>query len=395
MSFIHAPIGYQKSFSTVRSAYFRPDVKITDIKAFPLSARIEKPIKTATFTYQTKDVAIVEVQTDEGITGVGECFSRFVPEATKQIVEKGFRPMLIGEDPLDTEVLWRKMYSVMRPRGHSRGYVVEAISGIDTALWDIKGKSLSLPLYKLLGGSYRERVKVYASSIMLGETEEVVQQAKKLVEDGFEAVKMKIGYGVDKDAVKVEAVRRAIGDDVALMVDANCAYSVSSAIKVGRKLEDLDVSWLEEPIPPENIEGYTQVSGALDLPIAAGESLFTRYDFRDIITRHAVDIIQPAIARTGGVSEAKKIIDLASAYDVPVAPFTGLCSAVGLAATLHLSSSTPDFLAQELEVLPNPLREDLLMERIDLPRNSFLDVPKKPGLGIEINGESLRRYAIA
>jgi D-arabinonate dehydratase/D-galactarolactone cycloisomerase len=368
-------------------------MRITDIRVFPVSARIEKPIRTATFSYQTKDVAIVEVHTDEKVTGVGECFSRFVPEATKLIIEKGFKPMLIGEDPFDVGVLWRKMYNVMRPRGHSRGFAIEAISGIDTALWDIMGKALDMPLYKLLGGSFHKRIKVYASSIMLGETQDLVQQAQKYVDQGFRAIKMKIGYGIAADIEKVRAVRQAIGNDVDLMVDANCAYNVSTAIELGRKLEKCDIYWFEEPISPENVDGYVEVSKALDLPIAAGESLFTRYDFRDIIVRHAVDVIQPSIARAGGISEIRRIIDIASIYDVPIAPFTGLCSAVGLAATLHISASTPDFLIQELETLPNPLRENLLTERIDLQRDSYLEIPDKPGLGVEVSQHSLKEYS--
>lgn len=367
-------------------------MKITDIKAFPVSAKIEKLIRTATFSYKTKDVVIVEVNTDEGVVGVGECFSRFVPEATRLIIEKGFKPMLIGEDPFDTEVLWKKMYNIMRPRGHSRGFVVEAISGIDTALWDIMGRALNMPLYKLLGGPFRKRIKVYASSLMFGDTQDLIRQAQEYVEEGFNAIKMKIGYGPETDIQRVKAVKDAIGNDVGIMVDANCAYSVPTAIKVGKKLEKYDVYWFEEPIPPENVEGYIEVSRALDIPIAAGESAFTRYDFRDIVTKHAVDIIQPSIARGGGVSEIRKIIDIASMYDIPVAPFTGLCSAVGLAATLHLSASISDFLIQELEQLPNPLRESLSTERIDIPKDGYLKIPEKPGLGIELNRYALQSY---
>ncbi len=369
-------------------------MKIVDIRVFPVSAKIERPISTATFSYQTKDLAIVEINTDEGVTGVGECFSRFVPYATKLIIEKGFKPMLVGKDPCDVEVLWRKMYNIMRPRGHSRGLVIEAISGIDTALWDIKGKTLNMPVYKLLGGSFRKKIKVYASSLMFGETKDLIQQAQAYIEEGFKAIKMKIGYGFKTDIQKVKAVRDVIGNDIDLMVDANCAYNVPDAIKVGKKLEKYDVYWFEEPISPENIEGYIKVCKALDIPIAAGESAFTRYDFGNMITKHAVDIIQPSIARGGGISEIKKVINIASMYDVPVAPFTGLCSAVGLAATLHISASIHDFLIQEFEVLPNPLRENLLTERVDISKDGYLRTPDKPGLGIELNKDSLQKYLI-
>ncbi|MEM3022765.1 MAG: mandelate racemase/muconate lactonizing enzyme family protein [Candidatus Bathyarchaeia archaeon] len=368
-------------------------MKIIDVRPLCLVATLKLPQRIAGHTFTSKQATLVEIQTDAGLVGVGECLTRFAPEAIRAIIGS-LKSTLIGSDPTDIEALWIKMYSLMRDRGHSKGFMVEAISGIDVALWDILGKELKVPVYKLLGGRLRDKIESYATAIMLGGEEEMREQALKFLEEGFKAMKLKIGQGLMEDMKSVRIVKDTVGDDVKLMVDANCAYSVPTAIKLGRFLEREEIYWFEEPIPPENLEGYVEISRALDIPVAAGESEFTRYGFRDLITKRAVDIIQPDVCRAGGFSEVKRIVAMASAYDLAYAPHTGVSSAVCLAATLHLAASAPEFLIFEYERLPNPLREELLKEPVDKFENGYLEIPKGSGLGVELEERAIRKYSI-
>jgi D-arabinonate dehydratase/D-galactarolactone cycloisomerase len=369
------------------------DLKITDIEPICLVAPLKSPQSIAGHTFTSKQATLIKVHTDVGLVGIGECLTRFAPEAVKAIVE-ALKPALIGSDPTDIEALWAKMYSLMRSRGHSKGFMIEAMSGVDVALWDLLGKELGAPVYKLLGGRFRDRIEAYATALMLGEKEELKGQALKFLEEGFKAMKLKIGRGLEEDVERIRAVKEVVGDDAKLMVDANCAYSVPTAIKLGRFLEREEVYWFEEPIPPENLEGYVEISRALDIPVAAGESEFTRYGFRDLISKRAVDIIQPDVCRAGGFSEVRKIVAMASAYDLAYAPHTGVSSAICLAATLHLATSTPDFLIFEYERLPNPLREELLKERVDRFEGGYLEIPRGPGLGVELDERAIQKYSV-
>ena len=201
----------------------------------------------------------------------------------------------------------------------------------------------------------------------------------------------------------VKAIRQEVGDDITLMVDVNCGYhgDVATALRVGRQLETFNIYWFEEPLSPEHIEGYSKLADALDMPVAAGEASFTRYDFRDLFLQRAVDIIQPNACRTGGLSEARKIAAMSSAFHIPYAPHTGSCSAVALSAALHLATALPNFLTYEMmqsdwsKDQPNPLRHDLVQEPIEVFADGYMaPPPDKPGLGIELNEEVLRRYAV-
>jgi len=366
----------------------------------------KKPISLAYDEHLTKIVfdsyksTLVRITTDDGVTGVGECLAKLTPRAISAIVEDAFRPILIGQDPLDVEPIWEMMYATMRHRGHSKGFMIEAMSGVDIALFDLIGKALKLPVHKLLGGCFRNRLEAYASSLRFRDTETIVKEAVGYVEQGFSAIKMKVGRGQAQDIENVKAVRDAIGYDVQLTVDANCAYNVATAIKMGRALEKYGVYWFEEPIPPEDIDGYVKLSNALDIPIAAGETEFTRYGFRDLIAKRAVDIVQPDICRAGGFLECKKIAAMASAYNIPYAPHTGGESAVGIAASIQLAAAIPNFLTYEYmrsdwsETHPNPLREILTLEPVEKFADGYIEVPDKPGLGIELNEEIVSEYRV-
>ena len=280
-------------------------------------------------------------------------------------------------------------------RAGRKGEVIRAISAVDIALWDIMGKAVDKPLYKLLGG-YRDKVPVYASGGYYQESKGIdglVKEMTSYVEQGFKAVKMKIGrLSIKEDVERVKAVREAIGDDIQLMVDANSAFDASTAIRLARKLEEYDIFWFEEPVPPYDLDGYAKVTKASRIPIAAGESEFTRFGFRELITKGGVEIIQPDVSRAGGISECKKITAIASAYNLSYTPHTGASGAVNIAASLQLAAGISNFLIFEYMYPPNPLREEILQEPLPKPENGYITISDKPGLGIKLDEKAVSRY---
>jgi D-arabinonate dehydratase/D-galactarolactone cycloisomerase len=387
-------------------------MKITDVEAIslviPIEGAIQPPIsipfpdKLTNVIFRDYRTTLVRVHTDDGVSGVGECMVRLAPTATRDIIDC-VKPVLIGADPFDTDVLWEQVWGVMMNRGHNKGFFVEAMSGIDIALWDLLGKALQKPAYKLLGGQFRNRLWVYASSLRFRGLETTLDEARRLRAAGFDAMKIKIGQQRRQwreDIRLVEAVRNVVGPDVTLMVDVNCGYDRNTAMMVGRELERLAVYWFEEPLPPDDVDGYVALADALDVPVAAGESEFTRYGFKTLITRGAVDIIQPNVSRTGGFSECRKIAALASAYHIPYAPHTGSSSVVCMAASLHLSCALKDFLIYEYMTSDwakdqkNPLRSDLAELPAGPVQDGHVVVSDRPGLGLVLNEDVLRKYRV-
>jgi L-alanine-DL-glutamate epimerase-like enolase superfamily enzyme len=338
---------------------------------------------------------LVRVWGEDGLVGYGEP-SPMTPEVTKAAVEHQLRPLLVGMDALNIEGCWEKMYvATYKTRGQSTSI---AISGVDIALHDLAGKALGIPVYQLLGGKYRDTVRVYASYMSRElSDEEYARNAARAMEGGFSGVKIKIGarYGFDskdttEDESLVRAVREAIGSQAELLVDANSGYSVHTAIAVGRMLERYRVFHYEEPIPYTDLDGMAQVAAALDIPVAVGEQQHTRYDFKEILTKGAADIVQPDVTKCGGLSEGKKIAALADAFGKYVTTHTTTVG-VGLAAHLHFWASTPACrYAQEYNVVAGRTREQVLAIPL-LPENGYLRVPDGPGLGIEINEDFLRQ----
>jgi L-alanine-DL-glutamate epimerase-like enolase superfamily enzyme len=336
---------------------------------------------------------LVRVWGEDGMVGLGEA-SPMSPQVTRAVVEHQLKPLLVGMDALDLESCWEKMYvTTYKTRGQGTSI---AISGVDIALHDLAGKALGLPVYRLLGGLYRERVRVYASYMSRDLTPQAyAERAAAAMEGGFSGVKIKIGERFafdakdpDEDEALVRAVRAAVGPKAELLVDANSGYSVHTAIKVGRMLERYGVFHFEEPIPYTDLEGMAQVAAALDIPVAVGEQHHTRYDFKDLLTHGAADIVQPDVTKCGGLSEGKKIAALADAFGKYVTTHTTSVG-IGLAAHLHFWASTPACrYAQEFNVVASRQRMPLLRTPL-LPRNGYLDVPHGPGLGIELDEEAL------
>lgn len=384
-------------------------MKITNVEAIslvvPMKEKISAPISIP-YAEQLEDVVfgqyrttIVKVYTDVGVTGIGECIVRLTPTATRDIIET-IKPVLIGRDPRDVEIIWELMYGIMVNRGHTKGFYIEAMSGIDIALWDAVAKYQGVPVWKLLGGLHNSPIKCYASSLRFRGLETSMEEARNYVKMGFDAMKIKIGKNPKQDIELVQAIRDAVGPDITLMVDANCGYDVATAIQVGKKLEEANIYWFEEPIMPDDYEGYRKLSMKLNIPIAAGETEFTRYGFRDLIEKGGVSIIQPNVSRTGGFTECKKIAAIASAHHVSYAPHTGSTSMVCLAASMQLAAYLPNFLIYEYmrsdwnKNQKNPLRHELAKEPFEHFENGYLSVPDKPGIGMELNEETVEKYRV-
>ncbi len=369
-------------------------MKITDIRTIRLRASIppESQVVSRTGLRRFRSALLVEVHTDAGITGIGSCSGNGT--IIEVIVERVLKPLLVGADPLKIEEIWEKSYfgAGVREFG-SRGIGVVALSGVDTALWDIFGKAENEPLFKLLGGASREKVEVYATALYPEEPTEVVKKALGFAERGFRGVKVKVGFDLAQDMAIVKAVRAELGKDFTIMTDANMGYTVEAALKAAEFFGDCGAAWLEEPLFVEDVEGHALLKLRTKVPIALGENLHTRFAFQQFIARGAVDILQPDVARAGGISEVKKIASLAAERGLPISLHT-YGDAIALAASLHLAAALENSAVMELDCTYNLLRTELLRQPLEA-QNGFMVPPQRPGLGIELDPRALKRCAFS
>ena len=375
-------------------------MRITSIRTHVLEARLSQPFAYSRAWYDKRSAMVVEIETDQGLVGWGECYG---PALMTAAVVRSVTPWLIGEDPLRTDFLWREIYTRLRDHGQ-KGVVIEGLSGIDIALWDIRGKHFGVPVHRLLGGPVREQVRAYATGLYRRRSGDplhyLAEEAEGYVSEGFKAVKLKVGFGLEEDAATTRAVRKAIGPDIALMVDANHAYDAAAAIRLGRTIEPHDIGWFEEPVPPEDLAGYRAVKAALSIPIAGGECEYTRFGFRDQLVARAVDIVQPDTCAAGGLTECKKIADMAEAFGIRYNPHvwgTGIAIAASLQLLAVLPTHTPTSLSPlepmlEFDRTEHPIRQALLQQPIEHVRG-VVQVPQGPGLGIEVDRDALKRFA--
>ena len=375
-------------------------MKITGIETFQLSSPLERPFGWSQNWIDHRGVNLVKVSTDDGIVGWGEGVGG-------EIVEKLLAPMLVGQDPTNRIGLWQRMFHALYNGNNAVGLGGSAISAVDTALWDITGKALGQPIYNLLGGKIRDRVAVYATGLYYTEGEfptRLLDEARGYVEAGFLGMKTKVGgLPMDEDVNRVAALREAIGPDVKLMVDANQAYNATSAIRIGRRLEEYDIVWFEEPVNAQDIEGYLQVKSALPMAIAGGENLRTRYEFSQFLARRAYDIAQPDVVNVGGITEMRNVAMTANTHGIQLNPHVW-GSPVMIAASLHVAatlppcppSGTPEPFVQEpvmeFDRTPSVIREGLMESPFDQV-DGYLAVPDGPGLGVDIDEDAVRRLA--
>jgi len=381
-------------------------LKIADIRAWALSSDLAEPFAFSQGWVRRRAATIVEVVTDEGLSGWGEalCQGLQPPEIAAATVRSALRPMLIGADASRPEVLWHRMYNQSRDYG-LKGAVIGAIGAVDIALWDLLGKSLGRPVHALLGGAFRERVQAYATGFYRvrgrGEGRRLAEEAQRHLAAGFRAMKVKLGFGVDDDLAVMREVRAALaGEPVTLMIDTNHAYGVADAIRLGRALEDCALRWYEEPVAQEDLAGYREVRNAVGCPIAGGENEFTLFGFRELIGARAVDVVQPDIAAAGGFTACRHIAALAHAHGVAVNPHVW-GSAIGQAASLHLIAALPvahpslfaDEPILEYDQSSHPFRRELVARPL-AHESGWVAIPNEPGLGIEVNREVLAKYAV-
>jgi D-galactarolactone cycloisomerase len=378
-------------------------MKITKVQAILLSYPIppEKQWRNDYGQVVKHDNVIVKVETDEGITGFGAAHGG--PEAIKMIVEHELQPLLLGEDPTQTERLWEKMYTGSRlepslARGYSlpehgrRGETLCAIAGVDIALWDIWGKALQQPIYKLLGAS-RTQVRAYASGGW-APGDEAEQEMAGYAAKGFSAVKMRAegrdGFTIAKSLRRIAAARRGIGTEVDLMVDAHGSLDVSTAIRLAKRMEEYDVAWFEEPISPDNHSGLAEVRRATSVPMATGERESTRFDFLSLLEKRAVDVVQPDLAIAGGFTETRRIATLAAAFGVKFAPHNW-ASGVLFAASIHIAMSAPNCFLFEVSQAPSPLVYEMFEEPFEI-KDGYVHAPTGPGLGFTLRADIEKRF---
>lgn len=379
-------------------------MKITDVKTHVLSTPLDEPFAFSMGWVKRRSTMIVEVTTDEGVTGWGEslCHGLQPPEIAATIVQVALKPIVLGQDAFDVDVLWERMYNLTRPYGQ-KGAVPNAISAVDIAIWDCMGRALGKPVHKLLGGAYRTEVQPYATGFYRVEGKsypaDAIEEARRHLKRGFSAMKLKVGFGVEEDVEYILGVREGIGRGPKLMIDANHAYNVASARRILKAIEPADIHWFEEPISPEDIDGYRELKNLTSIYLAAGENEFTKYGFREWISRRAVDILQPDLCSAGGFTECRKISALAQAWHMTLIPHVW-ASGIGLAASLQfLATLPPAPLALkpiepmlEYDQSSHPFRQELIFGAITMV-DGMVQIPAAPGLGVEINREVIERYA--
>jgi len=357
---------------------------------------------------------LVRLTTDSGLAGWDESGVSMPVEHLATYVHEILAPRLWNRNPLETEPIWHDLYCFSRDFGR-KGACIDAMSGIDVALWDLRGKEAGKPIYALMGGRFRDRVRCYATGLYyrgddVSDVESSVamarEEARRYLESGFTAIKGKVGLlAVPDDIRRMEAAREAVGDGFLLMADANHAYNFHTALRMGRALEDLNFYWFEEPLVPEDVAGCAALRQQLAIPIATGECEYTRYGMLDLLRAEAVDILQPDLSACGGLSEGQKILALATAHHVPVC-FHVWGSAIAFAAALQMTALVPPIphtaapRAPENEPLfeydrnPNPLRDELLREPFVM-EGEALGIPQAPGLGVEVDEAALARFTVA
>jgi L-rhamnonate dehydratase len=366
-------------------------MKITDVEV--IYVRIPKAEDG-----RVQDALLVKVHTDEGITGIGEVHSS--PLAAQgailgpycSSVRSGLKHLVLNEDPFETEYLWEKMYRGTSYAGRS-GVVLHAMSGIDMALWDIKGKKLRMPIWKLLGGGFRKKIRCYASSWFGTTPSETGERARRLAGLGFSAVKFgwaPMGKDAATDRALVAKAREGLGQEPDLLIDAGLAWDARTAIQRAHAFSEYDIFWLEEPLAPDDYEGYRKLSEATDVRVAAGEHESSRHDFRRLMFQGNIDVVQVDLARTG-FTEAMKIASMAADKGLPVANHA-FTTYINVAAALHWLAAVNNALIAEYVMREGKSIADIITRQKLVPHDGYLDIPQEPGLGVDLDEESIAQF---
>ena len=365
-------------------------MKITDMRLENYRWPKQAAQSNGKHTYTHEGRNFVFIDTDEGITGVGQIGGTHTADSINKAIFDYYKEFVIGKDPFNNEQIWDELWE---PKiSGRRGMTTRVISGIDIALWDIKGKAANQPVYKLLGG-YTNRVPVYIAGGYYEDgkgIKELQEEMIAAVNQGSNAVKMKVGaVPINEDIARVKAVREAIGPDIKLMVDANCAYRFYEAIEIAKKMEPYDIFWFEEPIAPDDYKGHQLISQATSVPIATGENEYTRYGFRDLIESRAAAILQPDALIMGGPTEFMKVSAQAQAHDLPIAPHGRQ------EVHIHLLCAIPNGLILEYySAETDPIFDKVYEYKLEVD-NGYVSPPELPGFGMEPNLEFLQQYRVS
>ena len=372
--------------------------RITAVDAIPLAAPLDEPFGYAQAWVETRQATLVRIETADGTVGWGECWG---PTAgTRETVAELFAPELLGEDPHRVEALHDRLYA--RSRAAYQSVVpLPALSGIDIALWDLRGKLLERPVSDLLGSRRRDAVRAYATGHYFKHDADIEEQYRRITEEAaanaeaLGAVKAKIGlsflgYSHEEDVELVRRIRDAIGEEATLMVDANYAYDLATARAVGRAIEPLDVYFFEEPVPPEQLEAYAELRRTLDVRVAGGEC-HAPYEFSHLLRLDGLDVAQPDVCNVGGLTAARRIAVECRARGVPVIPHVW-GTPVALAASLQLLATLPTEPWLEFDRSSNPLREELTAEPFTADENGRVSIPDGPGIGVDLDEDALERF---
>ncbi len=373
------------------------EMKIIDIEAIPISIPLpaDNAVVMGIGRAVKKDAVVVKVTAEDGLVGYGESHHGRAPGAVAHLANTTLKQLVVGMDALDVSGVWARIYQ-MQLGSHGMGAgTAMAMSGLDMALWDIRGKAVGWPLYRLLGGASRA-IPAYAGGVSLGfqAPSSLIEEAGKLVEDRFRAVKLRVGDSPERDLERIVAVRRALGRNVTIMVDANTGYSVPDARRVMPVLEEEDIFWLEEPFPAHDHRSYATAAQFSSVPLAAGENHYTRFEFSRVIEDGVVQILQPDLSKTGGITEGLRIAAMASAWKLPINPHTSM-TGLNMAATIHFLAAIDNAGYFEADVSKdNLLRDEMVSTPYELDADGSVRPLEKPGLGLELDEHFLAKHPV-
>ena len=380
--------------------------KVTKVNVHVIKCDLNQPFSFSQGWVKQRSATLVEIETSDGLIGWGEAFCQGLepPEISASVIKSSLTDLIINENPLDIERLWLKMYNQTRDFGR-KGSVISAISAIDIALWDIAGKYYNKPIYQLLGGAFRKKIKPYATGFYRlkgqNESSRLAEEALIHFENGYDHMKIKLGFGVEDDLECMKKIVDTLGSrKTTLMIDTNHAYGRTEALQLGMALKDYNLRWYEEPVVPEDIKGYSELKSKLSIPIAGGENEHTLYGFKNLFENNCLDIAQPDIGSCGGITACKHISTLAQSFGIEINPHVW-GSAVAQSASLQTIAALP--IAHhslyprepilEYDQSNHPFRKDLLETPIVL-ENGYVNVSNNPGLGIKVNTETIKKYKI-
>jgi L-alanine-DL-glutamate epimerase-like enolase superfamily enzyme len=371
------------------------DLRIVELKAYPISFPVppENRVALGIGTAIKRDAVVVKVTTAGGLVGWGESHHGRAHTAVAKLIETTLRQLVLGMDAADVVGVWKKIYDKqLASHGMGAGTCL-AMSGIDMALWDIRGKAAGMPLYKLLGGA-RRPVPAYAGGVSLGyqPPAQLIEELERSLDAGYKAVKLRVGDSPRRDLERIRAVRKACGEDLVILTDANIGYSVEDARQVMPGMDELNVAWLEEPFPAHDYRSYRLARGFGRTPLAAGENHYTRFEFDRVIEDGAITILQPDLSKTGGMTEALRIAALASAYKLPIHPHSSM-TGLNHAASIHFLAAIDNGGYFEGDVSKsNKFRDELVSNPGAVDKDGNVWPLDKPGLGLEVNEDFLDRH---